>query len=335
MRARGRPLRFLFLVLGSWIGARIWQLWPAPPLRDATPLAAGRVEHRDDRPAANTAFANIKATIVTGAIPYRSGAPSTRARLAEAALSFVIPPKPLTQWGIESPAPPPRKTFAVIADALSPPSAPPRRWSASGWAVMRGSGAGGGVSTPQLGGSQAGIRIARTLDAQGRVAIVARVAAALDVRQQEAALGIEWRPSALPVRLVAERRFGLSNQRGGTGLGLIGGVSDVALPLGFRLDGYAQAGAVLRREVDGYADGAARITRPVVGSPDRTHISLGLGVWGGAQREAQRLDIGPAATIDLPLGRAPHLRVALEWRQRIAGIARPGSGPALSIGTDY
>ncbi|MEH3102868.1 MAG: hypothetical protein PGN12_03085 [Sphingomonas phyllosphaerae] len=222
-----------------------------------------------------------------------------------------------------------------MADMLSAPPAPARRWSASGWAMVRGNGGGSSVSTPQLGGSQAGVRIARTLDARRRVAVVARLAAALDAPQQEAALGLEWRPGALPLRLVVERRFGLSDQRGGMGVGLIGGASDVALPLGFRLDGYAQAGAVLRGEIDGYADGAAHIVRPVFRRADNVHVSLGLGVWGGAQREAQRLDVGPSAMIDVPVGRTQTLRLALEWRQRIVGTARPASGPALSIGTDY
>ncbi|MBS0285465.1 MAG: hypothetical protein JSS15_13700, partial [Proteobacteria bacterium] len=58
-----------------------------------------------------------------------------------------------------------------------------------------------------------------------------------------------------------------------------------------------------------------------------------LGAWGGAQRGAARLDVGPAAGVAVPA--AMPLRISLEWRQRIAGDARPGSGPALSIGADF
>jgi hypothetical protein len=29
------------------------------------------------------------------------------------------------------------------------------------------------------------------------------------------------------------------------------------------------------------------------------------------------------------------VRLSIDWRQRIAGRARPGSGPALSIGSDF
>jgi hypothetical protein len=219
--------------------------------------------------------------------------------------------------------------------AAAPPPSAPRRWSASGWAIVRGAGPGGGVATPQLGGGQAGLRVARTLDARGSLAIAARVATALDTRQQEGALGLEWRPTRLPVRLVAERRFGLARQRGGAAAGLVAGVSAEPLPIGFRLDGYAQAGAVLRDRMEGYADGALRIARPALRTGGGTILSLGVGAWGAAQRDARRLDVGPSALLEVPLGDAPTVRIALEWRQRVAGAARPGSGPALSIGADY
>jgi hypothetical protein len=29
------------------------------------------------------------------------------------------------------------------------------------------------------------------------------------------------------------------------------------------------------------------------------------------------------------------LRLGAEWRQRVAGKAKPGSGPALSLGADF
>lgn len=333
MSGTGRPLRFLVLVIGAWIALRTWQLWPdRPPVR-ALRHVAWRIVKRREPPVAVTVAARTS-PIAPSPLPGRRAIISRRKSITSpVALSA---PGALPTAARKEPVRPP----TVQVDAM--PSAFPitmaatsRRWSASGWAMVRGSGAGGGVATPQLGGAQAGIRVARAITADGRVAIAARIAAALDTRQQEAAIGLEWRPTALPVRLVAERRFGLANQRGGSGLGLVGGVSDRPLPAGFRLDGYAQAGAVLRDDLEGYADGAARATHPVMRTGGGTTLAIGLGLWGGAQRDARRLDVGPAATIDLPLGGAPHLRVALEWRQRVAGAARPGSGPALSIGADY
>lgn len=333
MSGTGRPLRFLVLVIGAWIALRTWQLWPdRPPVR-ALRHVAWRIVKRREPPVAVTVAARTS-PIAPSPLPGRRAIIS-RGRSTAPAVALSAP-MALPAAARKEPAQPP----TVQVDAIPPAipitmAATSRRWSASGWAMVRGSGAGGGVATPQLGGAQAGIRVARAITADGRVAIAARIAAALDTRQQEAAIGIEWRPTALSVRLVAERRFGLANQRGGSGLGLVGGVSDCPLPAGFRLDGYAQAGAVLRDDLEGYADGAARATHPVVRTDGGTILAIGLGLWGGAQRNARRLDVGPAATIDLSLGGAPHLRVALEWRQRVAGAARPGSGPALSIGADY
>jgi hypothetical protein len=95
---------------------------------------------------------------------------------------------------------------------------------------------------------------------------------------------------------------------------------------GLRLDAYAQAGIVGTRARDLYADGSARVTVPA--GP----VEVGAAVAGGAQPEAARLDAGPVLSLRLPEAR---LRVSAEWRFRIAGDARPGSGPALTIGTDF
>lgn len=323
----GRPLRFVAMVLGLWIGARVYLLWPGPPPAPPT--------HHATR------------TLV--ALPVRIATvvprPPRRVSIVAPVARFAAPVPPIHTVAVTSPPPVaarPPPPAAAPADmprygTPAPPSSvptPTRRWSASGWALVRGVGAGGGVATPQLGGSQASLRIARTLDVHGRVAIVARVAAAIDTRQQEAAIGLEWRPTALPVRIVAERRIGIADIRGGTGLGLVGGVSERALPAGFRLDGYAQAGAIVRDGVEGYADGALRIARPVLDTAGVT-LALGVGAWGAIQRDARRVDAGPSATLTVPIAGTPRLRVALEWRQRLAGAARPASGPTVSIGTDY
>lgn len=343
MKRAGRPLRFLMLVFGAWTGLRTWQLWPDPPASAATRavvrrIAAGQVA----RLAMATAVPPTDMVAMLAAdrgdvrpipVPRAATATTTAGPVAKQ------PPATATAATATHAADPPVHTLGLFGmvryGTPAPPPADKRRWSVSGWAMLRGSGPGSGVATPQLGGSQAGIRIARTLDAHGRVAIAARVAAALDTRQQEAAIGLEWRPLALPVRIVAERRFGIANQRGGSALGLVGGIDDHSLPGGFRLDGYAQAGLVFRDRGEAYADGALHLTHAVARSQGGTTIALGLGAWGGVQRDARRLDVGPAATLDVPLGTASHLRLALEWRQRVAGDARPASGPALSIGTDY
>ncbi|MDR6789050.1 hypothetical protein J2Y58_002419 [Sphingomonas sp. BE138] len=348
MTGAGRPLRFLLLVLGAWIGLRTWQLWPEPPVPPAARDAVRRVMAHASAPAvpaidraASVAAPAPRMASAAQAAPAIGSSIGDGGRMGQMrAIPVDSPEVPVAA------ATPVEETPAFVMGLLgmvrygtpAPPTPTARRWSASAWTIVRASGVpefGAGVATPQLGGAQAGVRIARTLDPAGRFAIAGRFAAALGTRQQEAAVGIEWRPLALPVRVVAERRFGVANQRDGTAVGLVGGVSDRALPAGFRLDGYAQAGAVVRDDVEGYADGAVQVARPVLGRSGGVAIALGVGLWGAAQRGAARLDVGPSATIEVPTGAVPRVRVALEWRRRVAGDARPASGPALSIGTDF
>ena len=223
---------------------------------------------------------------------------------------------------------------------LAPPpaAAPPdraaaSRWSASAWFVVRdGRGIAPGLGGGQLGGSQAGLRIAYALDRRD-VAIVARVASPLRGTGREAAIGIEWRPTALPVRLVAEYRVALDGGGSGPAVGIIAGTGPAPLALGFDLETYGQAGVIRRRRAEPFAEGAARLSRPVV-KLAACKVDLGLGGWGGAQRGAQRLDIGPSLGVRVPVA-GKSLRLSLDWRQRVAGNARPGSGPVLVIGSDF
>lgn len=222
---------------------------------------------------------------------------------------------------------------AIVAPVGStPPPSATARLSGSAWLLARG-GSGGTLTGGRLGGSQAGARLTYALDHGRRIAIAARVASPLQGQGREAAIGVEWRPAALPVRLVAEQRVSLDSGRGGPTLLAIGGFGPVPVAAGFRLEAYAQAGAVARGQVEGFADGAARATR-VVAALGRARIDLGGGAWGAVQRDAGRFDIGPTLGMGVPVaGRS--LRMTLDWRQRVVGEARPGSGPALSVGTDF
>ncbi len=335
--SRGRPLRFMGLVLGGWVATRVWWLWPvATPLATDTwrailpvavaaatepataPIAVARVPaaaapatpHAPPR-----ATVPVAAPLATPPLPAPPATPAAATRADERRLTLVL--LGMVRYG--SPAPP-------------PPGA--SRWSGSVWSIVRDGRQRAGVATPQLGGSQIGARLAYTLDPARRVAIVARAAGAVSVRQQELALGLEWQPTALPARVTLERRTAIAGIRSGTALGVAGGVSDRAVAAGFRLDGYAQAGGIARDGMEGYADGAMRLARPVARRDDGIAIDLGVGAWGAAQRGAARLDIGPTAAVTLPAG-ARRLRVTLDWRQRVAGNAAPASGLALSLGTDF
>ena len=151
-------------------------------------------------------------------------------------------------------------------------------------------------------------------------------------RGREAALGIAMRGHGFG--LIAEQRFALD--RGGRtapSMTAYGGVSDIALGHGIRFDGYVQAGAVGVSNTAAFIDGAARIEHTLV---ERNHsrLSGGVALSGGAQPGVRRVDVGPQMVARVPVAGTP-VRVSAEWRQRIAGNATPGSGPAVTVGVDF
>jgi hypothetical protein len=214
---------------------------------------------------------------------------------------------------------------------LPAPSKSPSRFAGSGWLIARRGGATPFV--PQLGGSQAGVRLTYAIDPARRLSLAGRISTALASRQSEAAIGLDWKPTSLPLHLVAEQRIGVDRARGGPSLGLIGGFGPVPVTRWLLIDGYAQGGGIVRDGIEGFVDGAVRLSHPI-GTLGASRIELGLAAWGAAQRGAARLDAGPTASAILPIA-GKSLRVSLEWRQRLAGRATPASGPALSIGTDF
>jgi hypothetical protein len=162
------------------------------------------------------------------------------------------------------------------------------------------------------------------------VAVTARLSSPLrTVRGAEAAVGAEWQPAAaLPLRLLAERRQALgSDGRNAFALTLHGGVSELPLPAGLRMDAYAQAGVVGARSRDLFAEGTLRASRSLPAG-----FSLGVAAWGAAQPNVSRLDVGP--TLQLPV-RALRTTLLADWRVRVAGNAGPGSGPAFTLLTDF
>lgn len=235
---------------------------------------------------------------------------------------------------IDTSPPAPLAAPATIHTLMQPPSLqlPPRpalpNWTSALWmAIRQGSGAGLAAGNGQLGGSQAGMRVYRRLTPA--LALTGRVSAALASQQTEASAGIALRHGSFAV--LAERRFALD--RGGRNdwsLTAVAGISDVSLPLKFRLDGYAQAGVVGR---DGFADGAVRVERPVAAN-GKSRLSVGAGAWGSIQPGAARFDVGPQIVGRTVVGGYP-MRVSAEWRQRVAGNAAPGSGPVVTFGADF
>jgi hypothetical protein len=239
---------------------------------------------------------------------------------------FAVPAH-LQSWAAAQPAiarAPPASGFGAV-----PRASLPSRWSVSAWAFVRPGGASTLAPGGTLGGSQAGARLQYRVGSG--LALSARLySPARRPRGAEAAAGIDWQPSPrLPIHLLAERRQALGDEgRSAFGLTAYGGLDDVRLGR-LRIDAYAQAGVVGARSRDLFADGAARLSLPVGRS-----AKVGLGAWGAAQPGVERLDVGPQASVRLPVaGRS--VTVAADWRFRIAGGARPGSGPSLTLAADF
>lgn len=329
MTGAGRPLRFLAVALGGWTTVRLAFLWPtidsvpalvralAPPVAAATldPEAVPMQPALGRAPAAVPAARVVRAAVRPAAPPRDRPASASVTATGHAGPPELAPPPPRQ--------PPPLRP--------APLATPPHRFAGSAWLIAR-DGRADALATGQLGASQAGVRLTYALGR--RVALAARLSAPLAGRGAEAAIGIDWQPTRAPIHLVAEQRIAIDGGRGGATLMVIGGLDPTPVALGFSIDAYGQAGGIRRGDgVIGFADGAARLARPVV-QRGRARLELGVGAWGGVQPGVARLDLGPSAALIVPIG-GRATRLTLDWRQRVAGRARPGSGPALSIGSDF
>jgi hypothetical protein len=184
------------------------------------------------------------------------------------------------------------------------------------------------ASNGTLGASQAGARLSYNFSPQ--LAAVLRTSSEVGRRGGEIAIGARVQPlRSIPVWITAERRQALGRYGGGRNAFALfaeSGVYDQPMPWGFLLDGYAQGGIVGMRSRDLFVDGAATFSHPVY-----REFSAGFGVWGGAQPGLYRIDAGPRITMKV----RKNVRVHLDWRQRLAGNAQPGSGPALTLAGDF
>ena len=324
----GRPLRFLGGVVGLWTLGRIAFLLPSDPAVEIAVMPVKRTE------------AHIAPIAIRGPAQRQPETPPARIGMMRVSRSMPSPPSPARLPRIPAAQAPVRNMPILVSApsviafsprvALLPESpAPPRRWSASLWAVIR---EGGQALLPggQLGGTQGGIRLLRRLDSQGAVAASLRLSAPSKGIGREMAVGIDWRPiRQVPIHLLVEQRLALDAGRDAPAALVVGGIGPRSVAPGIVLTGYAQAGAVARARIEPFADGAVRASTPLTPALD-----LGLGLWGGAQRDAQRLDIGPTLGIALPVADR-RVRLSLDWRQRVAGQAAPDSGPALTLAGDF
>lgn len=236
----------------------------------------------------------------------------------------------------------------AISRFPEPPASPDRKkWAAYFWIHARqGSGPesrlqdkqGFLIGNGQYGGSQAGAILSWRLfdEPVPEVSLYGRLSAALDpVSQGELALGTRIRPLRnVPLAVHGEQRFdAVSGGVTGTAFFATGGSGPDLVVERFALETYAQAGYVLGRNETYFFDGSATVQRPIADFAGQ-RLAVGAGLWTGGQRGIRRLDVGPRASLDLPLGGLP-TRVAIDGRVRVAGNARPGSGAALTVSTSF
>jgi hypothetical protein len=371
----GQPLAALLLMLGGWIAVRCL-LWdtamlapglpgePAMAAPFAGPVALASPEKSLSGYAAPS-YADVEAPISIpdwshaapqGAYRFAIGQPPRRV-VGRIRRPFAL--LPAGYVGTDFAELPLRAPPARTAPAAAPFQPPSReverrqRWSVDSWVLLRG-GAGSGLSNGPVpstyGASQAGAVLRYRLfpESRHRPAAYFRTTSALTASsEREMALGIAARivPS-IPV--VAQAEVRATSVPFGTlirpAIMAVSELPSFALPYKLRGEAYAQAGYVGGRYATGFADGQLRVDRQV-GKLGRAEVRAGGGIWGGAQRGASRLDVGPGATIAMGLDgvkmgklkfdESAAARVGIDWRFRVAGDAAPASGPALTLSAGF
>jgi len=218
------------------------------------------------------------------------------------------------------------------------------RWSADGWLYWRQNSSSALVSetrTSTYGASQLGAvlnyRLAPSASRDPR-AYVRAYRALVDNGESELAAGLSARPFAkLPLRAHAELRATQRSNNAGVELRPSGFVtthlSPIDLPFRARAELYAQAGYVGGDEATAFADGQLHILRDI-GQFDLAKVSFGAAAWAGAQKGAERVDLGPSIRVDMAIGSVP-ARLSVDYRERVAGSAQPDSGAAVTLSTSF
>lgn len=315
--------------------------WVAPPqvyLAQSYPaqVGGGRWQAASSRDPVVMAAVRQPAVIwLPGDLPDYALPPGDPARLAAAAQAAA---PPAARVPAAAPFQPPG---ALVA------AAPQGRWSLDGWTFWRQGSDSAAVSqgrVPVYGASQAGAvlqyRIRPASGHDPRIYVRA-YSAQVQGGESEIALGLSARPlGSVPLRIAGEARYtdaAFFSAVRPAGY-IVTELAPFRLPLGMQGEAYGQAGWVGGPGATWFADGQASALRPVGFvsrlSVNALRLSLGAGVWGGAQKDAQRLDIGPTMRIDMKVGKIP-TRVGVDWRRRIAGDASPGSGLAVTVSTGF
>jgi len=254
------------------------------------------------------------------------------------------------EWDSPFPSARPRRFArpALVEAAPGPAGVVPNRavfggsrWSADAWVLLRDD-----KDAPFLPGqgsygrSQAGAVLRYRLAPGSGHAPQAHLRASValsspgddKLRDSEVAAGVSARPiPSVPVRVAAEARVS-DTSRGAKVRPAVYTVTElnpVRLPLGARGDVYLQGGYVGGDFATAFVDGQARVERPL-GRTGPAEFFVGAAAWGGAQKGASRLDVGPSAGASVSVGQFRG-RLTADYRFRVAGESRPASGPALTL----
>ncbi|MCX7864327.1 MAG: hypothetical protein N2423_04710, partial [Novosphingobium sp.] len=195
-----------------------------------------------------------------------------------------------------------------------------KRWSVDSWLLHRRGGRvslANGILPATYGASQFGavLRYRLAPNSNLRPAAYLRTTSALNGSQeQEVAAGLSARPFArLPVAVAAELR---ATVRPGSSMMRPAVLAwtempPFDLPLKARGELYAQAGYVGGKFGTPFADGQLRVDRGVM-AVGRAEVRAGGGAWAGVQKGASRVDVGPSATLGLPISRSASARVGVD-----------------------
>jgi len=342
---RGQPVITLAAVLIVWVSVRAatWDMG-GPSIANLPSLIAApaRVAHAPDAKGADNAVGGGRAPSPGTAYPLprhpaagrfsNRDAGSAQGQMSwSASASGAAPPAPAHS------APPP---VPYISPEPTPRS---RRWSADAWMMLRDGGASSPVTGPAratYGASQLGavLRYRLAVDSGYRpTAYLRGTAALIRTNDREVAAGLSARPiPSVPLTVAAELRGGEINSttRVRPAIMAVSELMPQKLPLGLVGEAYAQAGYVGGTGATAFVDGQLRVDRAVART-GRAELRFGVGAWGGAQKDASRLDLGPAANLGVSVSDAVFARVMVDWRFRVAGNAVPESGPALTLSAGF
>ncbi len=340
------PARATFADPAGWRPAPVPQVLaqPLPPSDVAAEPTSRVVQDRTPKPGTAAAPQAVPPRRAAGhALLQAAGyarlqvPPQLAAYFARASLPEASAPRSQSRAPVQALAQVP-----APAPAPAPASAPARtsRWSADGWLLWRDDTTTPVTSgRPSYGRSQLGAVVRYELAPQAghRPQAYLRGSSALQgAREYGVAAGLSARPLAwVPLRLAGEVRL---NQRasGTQTVPAAYAVSELPpqrLPGGLTGEAYVQAGYVGGSDSTAFVDGQARVDRSLAANND-FDLRAGTAVWGGAQDDGSRLDVGPSASLSFRMGEARG-RVAADYRIRVAGNAEPASGPALTLSAGF